>query len=128
MAFSLLQRQVVVCFYRGSGALTPNNYKCFCAWQACFDVREASAFWSKMSLMAHEEANVEFLSTHPSHDRRSEHLDNLMNQAIELRRQCQCPNLPHIDPRYLLSVLKQEMKEREKNRLPKEGVLVLRPQ
>lgn len=98
------------------------------AAKACFDVREASAFWSKMSLMAHEEANVEFLSTHPSHDRRSEHLDNLMNQAIELRRQCQCPNLPHIDPRYLLSVLKQEMKEREKNRLPKEGVLVLRPQ
>lgn len=95
------------------------------AAKACFDVREASAFWSKMSLMQSEEENVEFLSTHPSHDRRSEHLDNIMNNAIELRRQCNCPALPHKDPRVLLSALKQEVEARKRDPVYREGVVVL---
>uniref|UniRef100_A0A131XWL2 Metalloendopeptidase OMA1, mitochondrial n=1 Tax=Ixodes ricinus TaxID=34613 RepID=A0A131XWL2_IXORI len=95
------------------------------AAKACFDVREASAFWSKMSLVQSQEENVEFLSTHPSHDRRSEHLDNLMNSAIELRQQCRCPALPHKDPRVLLSVLKQELEARRRDPGYREGVVVL---
>lgn len=95
------------------------------AAKACFDVREASAFWSKMSLVQSQDENVEFLSTHPSHDKRSEHLDNLMNSAIELRRQCHCPALPHKDPRVLLSVLKQEVEARRRDPGYREGVVIL---
>ncbi|KAH9383609.1 hypothetical protein HPB48_025302 [Haemaphysalis longicornis] len=92
-------------------------------FQACFDVREASAFWTKMGLMSNALEDVEFISTHPSHERRSEHLDNLMNSAIELRNECRCPRLPHKDPRVLMSMLKEEVKQQES--LPKQGVVVL---
>lgn len=93
------------------------------AAKACFDVREASAFWTKMGLMSNALEDVEFISTHPSHERRSEHLDNLMNSAIELRNECRCPRLPHKDPRVLMSMLKEEVKQQES--LPKQGVVVL---
>lgn len=92
------------------------------AAKACFDVREASAFWTKMGLMSNALEDVEFISTHPSHERRSEYLDNLMNSAIELRKQCHCPSLPHKDPRVLLSMLKEEVKQEG---LAKQGVVVL---
>lgn len=92
------------------------------AAKACFDVREASAFWTKMGLMSNAIEDVEFISTHPSHERRSEHLDNLMNSAIEMRKQCHCPSLPHKDPRVLLSMLKEEVKQ---GGLAKQGVVVL---
>uniref|UniRef100_A0A131XDM5 Metalloendopeptidase OMA1, mitochondrial n=1 Tax=Hyalomma excavatum TaxID=257692 RepID=A0A131XDM5_9ACAR len=94
------------------------------AAKACFDVREASAFWTKMSLMGSALDDVEFISTHPSHERRSEHLDNLMNSAIELRSQCRCPRLPPQDPRVLMSMLKQEVKQES---LAKQGIVVLQP-
>ncbi|XP_037526945.1 metalloendopeptidase OMA1, mitochondrial [Rhipicephalus sanguineus] len=94
------------------------------AAKACFDVREASAFWTKMSLMGNALDDVEFISTHPSHEHRSEHLDNLMNKAIELRRQCHCPRLPPQDPRVLMSMLKEEVKQES---LGKQGIVVLQP-
>lgn len=93
------------------------------AAKACFDVREASAFWTKMGLMSNALEDVEFISTHPSHERRSEYLDNLMNSAIELRKECRCPSLPHKDPRVLMAMLKEEVKQQES--LPKQGVVVL---
>ncbi|XP_075527776.1 metalloendopeptidase OMA1, mitochondrial-like [Dermacentor variabilis] len=94
------------------------------AAKACFDVREASAFWTKMSLMGNALDDVEFISTHPSHEHRSEYLDNLMNNAIELRRQCHCPRLPPQDPRVLMSMLKEEVKQES---LAKQGIVVLQP-
>ncbi|KAH7970765.1 hypothetical protein HPB49_015382 [Dermacentor silvarum] len=94
------------------------------AAKACFDVREASAFWTKMSLMGSALDDVEFISTHPSHEHRSEYLDNLMNNAIELRRQCHCPRLPPQDPRVLMSMLKEEVKQES---LAKQGIVVLQP-
>ncbi|XP_077498318.1 metalloendopeptidase OMA1, mitochondrial-like [Amblyomma americanum] len=94
------------------------------AAKACFDVREASAFWTKMSLMQNALEDVEFISTHPSHERRSEYLDNIMNSAIELRRQCNCPRLPHQDPRVLMSMLKEEVKQES---MVKQGVVILQP-
>lgn len=94
------------------------------AAKACFDVREASAFWTKMSLMGSALDDVEFISTHPSHEHRSEYLDNLMNNAIELRRKCHCPRLPPQDPRVLMSMLKEEVKQES---LAKQGIVVLQP-
>ncbi|XP_035229886.1 metalloendopeptidase OMA1, mitochondrial-like [Stegodyphus dumicola] len=43
--------------------------------------------------------NIEFLSTHPSHESRSKYLDDLMDEAIKLRSSCGCPLLGYRDPR-----------------------------
>lgn len=72
------------------------------AAKACFDVRESSAFWSKMAFLnkAHNKMpQIEFLSTHPNHETRSEYLDSIMNEAIKLRAECGCPRLRYSDPR-----------------------------
>ncbi|GFU08980.1 metalloendopeptidase OMA1, mitochondrial [Trichonephila clavipes] len=55
------------------------------AAKACFDVRESSAFWSKMAYLSKKFGSgpeVEFLSTHPSHESRSEYLNNIMDDAL----------------------------------------------
>ncbi|PSN34269.1 hypothetical protein C0J52_18769 [Blattella germanica] len=54
--------------------------------KACYDVREASAFWAKMSV--YEDDQVEWLSTHPNSEKRHEVLDELMPTAIKLRNDC----------------------------------------
>ncbi|KAF8794555.1 metalloendopeptidase OMA1, mitochondrial-like [Argiope bruennichi] len=72
------------------------------AAKACFDVRESSAFWNKMAFLSKTFGNgpeIEFLSTHPSHEKRSEYLDSLMEQALQLRSSCGCPRLSYRDPR-----------------------------
>lgn len=64
--------------------------------QACYDVREASAFWAKMSVLDKE---CEWLSTHPSNETRQLVLDSLMPSAIRLRDDCKvrpvCCNIPN---------------------------------
>ncbi|GIY96418.1 metalloendopeptidase OMA1, mitochondrial [Caerostris extrusa] len=72
------------------------------AAKSCFDVRESSAFWCKMAFLTKTFGNgpeIEFLSTHPSHEKRSESLDNIMDQAVQLRTLCGCPKLTWRDPR-----------------------------
>ncbi|XP_017461783.1 PREDICTED: metalloendopeptidase OMA1, mitochondrial-like, partial [Rhagoletis zephyria] len=75
------------------------------AAKACFDVREASAFWHKMAIISgadpvHQlQSSVEFLATHPSHEKRSEHLDGLLAEALKCRDGCHCSALPKEDPR-----------------------------
>lgn len=66
--------------------------------KACYDVREASVFWAKMSAT---DSPLEWLSTHPSSETRQLILDALMPTAIQLRDQCKCPRLPLVDPRTL---------------------------
>jgi Zn-dependent protease with chaperone function len=66
--------------------------------KACYDVREASVFWAKMST---SDPTLEWLSTHPSSETRQLILDALMPRAIQLRDQCKCPRLPLVDPRTL---------------------------
>ncbi|KAL1481997.1 hypothetical protein MTO96_034095 [Rhipicephalus appendiculatus] len=78
----------------GSSSLKADEVGLQLAAKACFDVREAK------------------------------HLDNLMNSAIELRRQCHCPRLPPQDPRVLMSVLKEQVKQEA---LAKQGIVVLQP-
>ena len=72
--------------------------------KACFDIREAPAFWAKMKLiedLAQEEDQVElpeFLSTHPSHTSRHEFLIEILPKALERRSTCGCNKLTGPDP------------------------------
>lgn len=75
--------------------------------QACFDVREASAFWAQMQM--HDKSLPgapkieEWMSTHPSHENRRAILDSKMDEAIRVRDQHQ---VSYIFPCFL--TLKQE--------------------
>lgn len=67
--------------------------------QACYDVREASAFWGRMSVMdkLREEKGEKgeepaWLSTHPSHNERQEMLNSQMTEALILRDACKVSN------------------------------------
>jgi len=53
---------------------------------AGFEPRESVTLWQNMS-QAGGEQSPEFLSTHPSHDRRIQDLNNQMNYALQLQQQ-----------------------------------------
>ncbi|OCT82625.1 hypothetical protein XELAEV_18025154mg [Xenopus laevis] len=72
------------------------------AAKACVDVRASSVFWKQMEIFESSggQARIpEWLSTHPSHQNRADHLDRLIPEAIKLRELCNCPALPSPDPR-----------------------------
>lgn len=63
--------------------------------QACYDVREFSAFWGKMAVLEKvkekndREKEVPFwLSTHPSNEDRQKEMEEQMPEALDLRRSC----------------------------------------
>lgn len=65
-------------------------------FQACFDVRESSVFWNKMSLHGMltdgEQANIElpqWLSTHPNNENRAQTLDTLIPE-VRYFEECCC--------------------------------------
>lgn len=60
--------------------------------EACYDPREALAFWSRMSQMQqHTGAEVpEILSTHPSNRHRIENINKWMPEALEKRKLSDC--------------------------------------
>lgn len=106
------------------------------AAKACFDVREAAAFWKKMEIIEHAresdmglgnaemKVNIDFLNTHPSHEKRFEHLNKIMPESIQCRIDKGCPPLPRVDPRDKIEVLKKSlMAEVKKEKF--EGVLKL---
>ena len=72
--------------------------------KACFDVREAPAFWGKMAIISEKEQPEhglempEFLSTHPSHSNRQKHLSDLIPSALDKRSLCGCSKLEGPDP------------------------------
>ena len=70
------------------------------AAKACFDVREAPAFWALMELSEAEEEKMPFeiLSTHPTHQNREGNLASLVPKAIEVRSSCGCHRLGPTDP------------------------------
>ncbi|CAL8098931.1 unnamed protein product [Orchesella dallaii] len=69
------------------------------AAKACFDIREAPVVWAKMGLLGKDDISIEWLSTHPSHERRQAQLEEMLPDAISVREKCQCPKLPPVDPR-----------------------------
>lgn len=63
------------------------------AAKACYDVREAPVFWAKMKLVNESPVPVEWLSTHPSHERRQFELRELVPIALKVRDASNCPLL-----------------------------------
>ncbi|XP_028409656.1 metalloendopeptidase OMA1, mitochondrial-like [Dendronephthya gigantea] len=65
------------------------------AAKACFDIREGPKVWQRFrELEKHQdEPNVEWLSTHPSHEKREETLKTIVPEALALRKMCNCPDL-----------------------------------
>ncbi|XP_004642648.1 metalloendopeptidase OMA1, mitochondrial [Octodon degus] len=92
------------------------------AAKACVDVRASSVFWQQMEfadvLQGHPKL-PEWLSTHPSHGNRAEHLDRLIPQALNIREVCNCPPLSGPDPRLLFKLsmkrFHQELEKEDRN-------------
>ncbi|KAM9110474.1 metalloendopeptidase OMA1, mitochondrial isoform 4-T6 [Megaptera novaeangliae] len=91
------------------------------AAKACVDVRASSVFWQQMEFAEslHGLPKLpEWLSTHPSHGNRAEHLDRLIPQALKIRETCNCPPLSGPDPRLLFKLsMKNFLEEAEKEDL-----------
>ncbi|XP_074236993.1 metalloendopeptidase OMA1, mitochondrial isoform X2 [Saimiri boliviensis] len=89
--------------------------------QACVDIRASSVFWQQMEFVdsLHGQPKMpEWLSTHPSHGNRVEHLDRLIPQALKIREMCNCPPLSKPDPRLLFKLsMKHFLEESEKEDL-----------
>lgn len=94
------------------------------AAKSCYDVREASAFWDKMTKVdkynGPEFTKIDFLTTHPSHEKRCENLDSLLEGALKCRSEHGCGPLPKQDPRE--RVKNQQFVKKAKD---KEGIVVL---
>lgn len=91
------------------------------AAKACVDVRASSVFWQQMefaeTLYGYPKL-PEWLSSHPSHGNRAEHLDMLIPQALKIRETCNCPPLSGPDPRLQFKLtMKHLLEEAEKENL-----------
>ncbi|XP_037999796.1 metalloendopeptidase OMA1, mitochondrial isoform X2 [Motacilla alba alba] len=89
------------------------------AAKACVDVRASSVFWQQMELAETIQGQPklpEWLSTHPSHENRAEHLDRLIPEALKIRESCNCPSLSGPDPRLIFRLNMQHLLESSKGR------------
>lgn len=92
------------------------------AAKACVDVRASSVFWQQMELAETIQGNPklpEWLSTHPSHENRAEHLDRLIPEALKIREHCNCPALASEDPRLIFRLSMQHLLQTSKEGDPK---------
>ncbi|XP_036112040.1 metalloendopeptidase OMA1, mitochondrial [Molossus molossus] len=91
------------------------------AAKACVDVRASAVFWQQMELadaLSGHPKLPEWLSTHPSHGNRVEHLDRLIPEALKIRESCNCPPLSGPDPRLVFKLtVKHFLEESEKKNL-----------
>ncbi|KAM6066183.1 PREDICTED: metalloendopeptidase OMA1, mitochondrial [Chlamydotis macqueenii] len=88
------------------------------AAKACVDVRASSVFWQQMELAETIQGQPklpEWLSTHPSHENRAEHLDRLIPEALKIRENCNCPSLSGPDPRLIFRLNMQHLLESSKD-------------
>ncbi|XP_061489170.1 metalloendopeptidase OMA1, mitochondrial [Rhineura floridana] len=88
------------------------------AAKACMDIRASSVFWQQMELaetIKGQPRLPEWLSTHPSHENRAEHLDRLIPEAIKIREHCNCPALPGKDPRLIFKLSVQHFLQASKD-------------
>ncbi|XP_043409088.1 metalloendopeptidase OMA1, mitochondrial isoform X1 [Chelonia mydas] len=89
------------------------------AAKACVDVRASTVFWQQMELVETIQGQrklPEWLSTHPSHENRAEHLDRLIPEALKIRESCNCPSLPGPDPRLIFKLNMQHLLEASKDK------------
>jgi len=85
------------------------------AAKACYDVREAYAYWADMSTRELTQGAMpipDFISSHPNHSTRAQRLDLYVPEAMEIRKKCDCPPLSHRDPRDLADYRKRIVEER----------------
>ena len=61
--------------------------------RACYDPREAPELWQRMGQMSEGQAPPEFMSTHPSSDRRAENFEHWMDDALAEYERRGCPPL-----------------------------------
>ena len=61
--------------------------------RACYDPREAPELWQRMGELSGGQAPPEFMSTHPSSDRRAENFELWMADAIAEYQRRGCPTL-----------------------------------
>jgi len=98
------------------------------AAKACFDVREAPAFWGKMQLASEDpmenDKDLEFVSTHPCHSTRQATLLDLLEEAISLRRDCGCTRLGPRDPNRELEMYKAYLKRKEVGKEEKRVIIM----
>ncbi|KAM6077478.1 metalloendopeptidase OMA1, mitochondrial isoform 1-T7 [Theristicus caerulescens] len=88
------------------------------AAKACVDVRASTVFWQQMELAEAIQGQPklpEWLSTHPSHENRAEHLDRLIPEALKIRESCNCPSLSGPDPRLIFKLNMQHLLELSKD-------------
>ncbi|ELK06200.1 metalloendopeptidase OMA1, mitochondrial isoform X1 [Pteropus alecto] len=85
--------------------------------KACVDVRSSSVFWQQMEFidgLSGSPKLPEWLSTHPSHGNRAEHLDRLIPEALKIREICNCPPLSGPDPQLLFKLSMKHFLEESK--------------
>ncbi|XP_043189319.1 metalloendopeptidase OMA1, mitochondrial-like [Amphibalanus amphitrite] len=91
------------------------------AARACFDVREASAFWAKMSMkkeLAGEADVLDWLSTHPADASRREGIDQRIPELERVRALCRCHPMPERDPRAVVEEFRKMLLEQAAARRP----------
>ena len=76
--------QLINTKYGRNAELESDRYGIIYMARAGYDPREAPAFWERFGQAAQGGAGAEFLSTHPSHERRSSELRQLLPEAIRI--------------------------------------------
>ncbi|CAG5115928.1 unnamed protein product [Candidula unifasciata] len=84
------------------------------AARACYDTRQGSVLWTKMSYnekLGDSASNLlpEWMQTHPDSLKRAHYLDFLEPEAEKWREENRCPKLPPGDPREAVKVLSQHI-------------------
>jgi len=90
------------------------------AAKACFDVREAPAFWGLMELYCEADLlDLEFFSTHPVHPTRQANLSEKLASALTIRLECDCEDLDsNKDPNVRLEQFKEHLRVTNKKPIP----------
>ncbi|XP_050535206.1 metalloendopeptidase OMA1, mitochondrial-like isoform X2 [Daktulosphaira vitifoliae] len=77
--------------YERDQEIEADKYGLLLAANACLDVRQALVFWNMMNNMDKLNDKIWWTSTHPSHTKRINYIENLMPYALKLRQQNGCP-------------------------------------
>ena len=102
-------------FMRGrSQAMPIHSLQCF---QACFDIREASALWKLVALKVQVEKfgggkeRLRFLSTHPTFENRAQNVEALTRRATDIRMGRHCQPLRSPDPVESVETLRRKLEQ-----------------
>ncbi|KAJ3191995.1 hypothetical protein HK101_007193 [Irineochytrium annulatum] len=63
--------------------------------EACYDPREAAGVWVRMKQADRGASNMEYLSTHPSHESRIKKIQEWLPEAMKIRENSDCAAVRH---------------------------------